>query len=194
MFDKIIIGAGLYGLYSAIHCAKKGERILVLEFDSSPFERATYVNQARVHMGYHYPRSLSTAVKSREYFDKFNEDYGFCVNSEFEKIYATSAKLGWTNAEQFKKFCRDANIRCQELSPETYFKEGMCDGAFHTTEYAYDGQLLKKWYMNEIEKFENIQIIYDARIKAIEKERKKEREKDTESTWKTEAILIRDMY
>jgi len=175
MYDKIIIGAGLYGLYSAIHCAKKGEGILVLEFDSSPFERATYVNQARVHMGYHYPRSLSTAVKSREYFDKFNEDYGFCVNNEFEKIYATSAKLGWTNAEQFKKFCKDANIRCQELSPETYFKAGTCDGAFHTKEYAYDGQLLKEWYMDEIDKFENIQMIYDAQITTIEREKERYR-------------------
>ena len=24
--------------------------------------RATYINQARVHMGYHYPRSYSTAI------------------------------------------------------------------------------------------------------------------------------------
>ena len=56
-FDKIIIGAGLYGLYAADVCAKKGERVLVLEYDKAPFMRATYINQARVHMGYHYPRS-----------------------------------------------------------------------------------------------------------------------------------------
>ena len=29
--------------------------------------RATYINQARVHMGYHYPRSYSTAIKSAHY-------------------------------------------------------------------------------------------------------------------------------
>ena len=66
-YDKIIIDAGLYGLYSAVYCGKKGEKILVLECDSVPFARATYINQARVHMGYHYPRSLSTAGKSRGY-------------------------------------------------------------------------------------------------------------------------------
>jgi glycine/D-amino acid oxidase-like deaminating enzyme len=76
-FDKIIIGAGLYGLYAALFCGRRGEDVLVLERDSGPFERATYVNQARLHMGYHYPRSLSTAVKSRSYFDRFNKDYGF---------------------------------------------------------------------------------------------------------------------
>lgn len=27
-FNKIILGAGLYGLYSAVYCALKGEKIL----------------------------------------------------------------------------------------------------------------------------------------------------------------------
>ena len=50
-FDKIIIGAGLYGLYAALFCAKQGERVFVVEKDPAPFMRATYINQARVHMG-----------------------------------------------------------------------------------------------------------------------------------------------
>ena len=62
--DRIIIGAGLYGLYAALFCAKQGERVFVVEKDPAPFMRATYINQARVHQGYHYPRSISTAMKS----------------------------------------------------------------------------------------------------------------------------------
>lgn len=54
-YDKIIIGAGLYGLYSALFCGRRGEKVLVLEYEDIPFKRATYINQARVHMGYHYP-------------------------------------------------------------------------------------------------------------------------------------------
>ena len=76
-YDRIIIGAGLYGLYAARFCGKRGEKVLVLEYDQAPFERATYINQARVHMGYHYPRSLTTAVKSAGYFRRFVEDFGF---------------------------------------------------------------------------------------------------------------------
>ena len=87
-FDKIIIGAGLYGLYGALFCAGRGER--VLEWDDQAFGRATYVNQARVHMGYHYPRSLSTALKSAGYFERFVRDYGFCILQDFEQVYATS--------------------------------------------------------------------------------------------------------
>ena len=50
MQDKIIIGAGLYGLYSALYCGKKNENVLVIEKDDQAFKRATYINQARVHM------------------------------------------------------------------------------------------------------------------------------------------------
>jgi glycine/D-amino acid oxidase-like deaminating enzyme len=74
LYDKIIIGAGLYGLYSALFCGKRGEHVIVLEYDDDAFKRATYINQARVHMGYHYPRSYSTAIKSAKYFNRFNED------------------------------------------------------------------------------------------------------------------------
>ena len=63
-FDRIIIGAGLYGLYAALFCGRMKQKILVLEKDPEPFMRASYINQARVHQGYHYPRSLSTALKS----------------------------------------------------------------------------------------------------------------------------------
>jgi hypothetical protein len=167
MYDKIIIGAGLYGLYAALFCGKRGEEVIVLEHDSSPFERATYVNQARVHMGYHYPRSISTAIKSRGYFDRFNEEYEFCINSKFEKIYAISSNFSWTSAEQFRKFCKDADIRCEEISNDTFFKPGLCEGTFITTEYTYDAQILKNWFLSQIEKLPNIKIKYNARIENI---------------------------
>lgn len=166
-YDKIIIGAGLYGLYSAEFCGKQGEKVLVLEYDGAPFMRATYINQARVHMGYHYPRSYSTAIKSAGYFERFNEDYGFCIHSSFEKIYATSAAFSWTNADQFKKFCLNSHIRCDEVSPNKYFNPGMCDGTFSTKEYTYDASILKEYFMNQILKYPKIEIKYNVRIESI---------------------------
>lgn len=168
-YDKIIIGAGIYGLYSALHCAPRKEKILVLEKDDAAFKRATYINQARVHMGYHYPRSYSTAIKSAGYFERFNKDYGFSILSEFDQVYATSSDFSWTNAEQFKKFCDAAKIPCEELSNNKYFKEGMCDGTFLTREYTYDAQILKKYFLEELAKYENVEIKYDSHIDTIHK-------------------------
>ena len=166
-YDRVIIGAGIYGLYAALRCGKRGEKVLVLERDSEAFSRATYVNQARVHMGYHYPRSYSTAKKSAGYFKRFNDDFGFAILKDFKQIYATSATFSWTNAEQFEKFCRDVNIRCEKVDEAKYFKDGMVDGAFETEEYTFDAMILKKYFLEGLKKLNNVEIIYNAKIVKI---------------------------
>ncbi len=166
-YTKIIIGAGLYGLYAAKHCGEKKEKILVLEKDDRAFGRATYVNQARVHMGYHYPRSLSTATKSAGYFRRFCDDFPFCIEKGFHQIYATSSRFSWTNAEQFQSFCKAAGIRCEEAPVSLYFKEGMCDGAFLTEEYTYDAMILKKYFLDALSAMPNVTICYNAKIEDI---------------------------
>jgi len=170
VYDKIIIGAGLYGLYSACLCAKKGQNVLVLECDMLPFKRATYINQARVHQGYHYPRSLSTALKSAGYFRRFFEEYNFCINSRFEQIYATSKRFSWTNAEQFKQFCEAAEIPCEEVHPGRFFKDDLCDGAFLTREYTYDARMLCEYFLGELEKMPGAMIKCGVLIESIEKQ------------------------
>ena len=170
-YDKIIIGAGIYGLYAALFCGKKGENILVIEKDDAAFKRATYINQARVHMGYHYPRSFSTAIKSAGYFERFHEAYNFSELTEFDQIYATSTNFSWTNAEQFRKFCKAANIKCEDVPTQKYFKEGLCDGSFLTREYTYDAQILKEYFLNEISKIKNITIKYRCDITEINKKK-----------------------
>ena len=168
-YDKVIIGAGIYGLYAAFKSIKKGERVLVLDKDTGPFKRATYINQARVHMGYHYPRSLSTAEKSARYFERFCNDFGFCIKTDFEQIYATSSALSWTNAEAFKRFCMAANIPCKQVKETNYFKKGLCDGAFLTKEYTYDAQILKNYFIDEILKDGKSEILYSQSITSISK-------------------------
>ena len=170
-YDKIIIGAGLYGLYAARYCAEKGQHVLVLECDSTPFRRATYINQARVHQGYHYPRSIATAMKSAGYFARFNKDYGFCINREFQKVYATSSEYSWSDGVQFQKFCQAAEIPCEELPANRFFKRGMCDGAFLTREYTYDAMILKDYFLEALQAMsDRVEIHYGAEITRIEKQ------------------------
>ena len=168
--DKIIIGAGLYGLYAALFCAQRGEKVIVLECDNEAFGRATYINQARVHQGYHYPRSLSTAIKSAGYFARFNRDFNFCIHKEFKKIYATSNNFSWTSGEQFQAFCKAAEIPCEEVPTGRYFKDNICDGAFITQEYSYDARILRDYYLEKLSDLaDNVKIFYGTNICAIEK-------------------------
>ena len=169
IYDKIIIGAGLYGLYAALKSGQQNQSVLVLEYDDQAFKRATYINQARVHMGYHYPRSYSTAIKSAKYFEKFNQDFDFCIHKEFDKIYATSSKFSWTNDNQFRKFCDAANIKCEDVNPNKYFKNSTCSGTFLTKEYTYDAEILRDYYLETLAQLSNVTIQYNSRIESIEK-------------------------
>lgn len=190
-YDKIIIGAGIYGLYSALFCSGLGQKVLIIEYDSEPFKRATYINQARVHMGYHYPRSFSTAIKSAHYFERFNKDYSYCIHSKFDQVYATSTNFSWTNAKQFQKFCRDSNIRCDEVPSNQFFKNDMCDGAFLTEEYTYDAQILKAYLWEQVLQNNNITLMLNARIEEIKKDETfyYVAMKDSEEVYETKFVL-----
>lgn len=50
-----------------------------MEIDDKPLQRASFINQARVHNGYHYPRSVSTASKSAHYYERFVRTFHFLL-------------------------------------------------------------------------------------------------------------------
>lgn len=167
----IVIGGGIYGLYSALYLGKRTDNIVqILEYENRAINRASWINQARVHMGYHYPRSITTAMKSAEYFKRFVDDYYFCIHKNFKQIYAMSKDFSWTNACDFERFCNSIGIKCELVDSNKYFKNQMCDGAFLTEEYTYDAQILRDYLLNEIDKFKNIKIEYGVRIANVKKE------------------------
>ena len=43
----------------------------------------------------------------------------------------------------------------------------MCDGAFLTTEYTYDAQVLKEWFLQELAKLPNVTVLYNHRPESI---------------------------
>lgn len=154
--DYLIFGAGMYGLYAALQLARKKRTVVVVDPDPGPFKRASYINQARVHMGYHYPRSYSTAIKSARYFERFNKDFDCSIHSKFRKIYAISSRYSLTNGTQFVKFCRDAEIPCRPIHPDEFFLPGTVDGAFETTEYTYDARIISEFLISSIGAFGNV--------------------------------------
>lgn len=168
LYDRIIIGAGIYGLYAAHLCGQRGERVLVLEQEPAAFARATTINQARVHMGYHYPRSLSTAQRSANYFERFVHDFKQCIKKDFLQVYATSRHFSWTDAQEFLRFCQAADIPCEPVLVEKYFREGMCDGAFLTREYTFDAPLLCRQLMEGLGRLPNVEIRFSTKVCSIE--------------------------
>lgn len=104
-FDSIVIGGGFYGARLALALRAEGESVLVLEREPTLLGRASLINQARVHNGYHYPRSILTAVRSRQNYDRFREEYAESMFEKFDHYYAIARNDSKTNASQFAQFC-----------------------------------------------------------------------------------------
>ncbi|MFM9328687.1 FAD-dependent oxidoreductase [Paenibacillus mesotrionivorans] len=169
-YDYLVFGAGIYGLYATKFLAEKGLKVALIEFDKEPLIRASYINQARVHNGYHYPRSVSTAAKSANYYQRFSEEFSFAVNKEFLKVYAISATDSLTNSEQFENFCEYVNIPAIEINSKNYFNKGTVEAAYETTEFTYDANIIRKWFVEELKKLTNVDVFYGMRLMNFQKD------------------------
>jgi len=62
--EYLIIGGGFFGCCVALFLRSISSSIVIVEAGDDILTRASQVNQARIHTGFHYPRSVLTAFKS----------------------------------------------------------------------------------------------------------------------------------
>jgi glycine/D-amino acid oxidase-like deaminating enzyme len=145
-WDALVIGGGFYGLYLAEALAARLPRVLVCERGPGLMARASYANQARVHNGYHYPRSVLTAVRSRANFPRFVDEFRPAVRSDFAKLYAVARRDSKVTAAQFAAAMRriGAPIERAEPGERKLFDRALIEDVFRVTEFAFDSSELKR--------------------------------------------------
>jgi glycine/D-amino acid oxidase-like deaminating enzyme len=145
-YDVVIIGGGFFGCSLALHVKKADNKVLILEKESDLMLHASYNNQARVHGGYHYSRSLLTALRSRVNLDDFMRDYGVVVDSSFDKYYAISRTFSKVSARHFFLFCKriGAEIEAAPANVKKLFNDDLIEDVFKVREYAFDSLKLRK--------------------------------------------------
>ena len=65
LYDSVIIGGGIFGCLSAIELSKLGREVILIERMNNIMEGASSNNTNRLHLGYHYPRDLNTALQCK---------------------------------------------------------------------------------------------------------------------------------
>lgn len=154
-FDAVIIGGGFYGAAIAAYLTKQRRlpRVLLVESETSLLQRASYNNQARVHNGYHYPRSFTTAFRSRVNLPRFVQDWPRAVKQDFTKLYAIARRNSKVTSRQFVRFCHEigAKISPVEASLRKLFDERLIEDVFLVEEYAFDSTSLATWAARELE-------------------------------------------
>lgn len=153
-YDAVVIGGGFYGAAIAIYLAKQRglRRIVLIERESALLKRASYNNQARVHNGYHYPRSFTTAYRSRINLPRFVRDWPDAVTKDFTKLYAIARRNSKVTARQFERFCKDigATIETADTALRGLFDERLIETVFTVEEYAFDATKLARWAEREL--------------------------------------------
>lgn len=168
--DVVIIGGGFYGAAIAIYLAKQRglKRILLVERESALLTRASYNNQARVHNGYHYPRSFTTAFRSRVNLPRFVRDWPQAVKQDFTKLYAIARRNSKVTAKQFERFCQEigAKIQPAETSMRALFEPRLIEDVFLVEEYVFDATKLAAWAERELLEC-GVQVRLQTRVTAI---------------------------
>lgn len=169
-YDYIVLGAGMFGLHAADILSQRGLKVAVLEYDPGAFMRASYINQARVHNGYHYPRSYSTAVKSAHYFERFYHDFDFAVHRSFKKIYAIAKNYSLSSAENFEKFCGYSKIPCEQMPVKhtPMLNEDTIESAFLTQEYTFDAMKIRDYFLQKLQKTGLVDFLFNFRLEKAE--------------------------
>ena len=170
-YDTVIVGGGFYGLSIAIFLRDELgiKDILVIEKAAEMMTRASYVNQARVHNGYHYPRSVLTASRSAINFPRFIKDYKDAIASDFDKYYGVARILSKVNAKQYENFVKkigsDINDAPEGIS--SLFNPRLVEKIFKVKEYAFDAYKLRDILLDRISQKPGIEIHYLEEVEKI---------------------------
>lgn len=142
LYKKVaIVGAGIFGLISAIKLSSSGFIVDVYEKNDEILKGASGANQYRVHRGYHYPRSIETALECMESTPRFEKIFKKAINGneQIVHMYSISKLNSKVNKQQYESFLTKLGLD---------FKEMLVDssnllGQYIIKENLYDPEIMK---------------------------------------------------
>ncbi|MGE5516379.1 MAG: NAD(P)/FAD-dependent oxidoreductase [Bacteroidota bacterium] len=145
IFDAAIIGGGFYGCSIAAHLARSGLSTLLIEREPDLMLRASANNQARVHMGYHYPRSFRTAFSSFTNFARFATTFKPAIVDDWTALYAVANSGSKVNAHRFFTTFNNMTAPVRVAAPKMrgLFNLDLIEEVFEVREFAFDCSLLR---------------------------------------------------
>lgn len=196
-YDAIVIGGGFYGAVIATYLAtRRGFRnTLLVEQEAGLLQRASYHNQARVHNGYHYPRSFTTAFRSRVNLPQFVRDWPQAVSRDFAKLYGIARWNSKVTARQFVRFCQEIGARIEPAPPRyrALFDKRLIEEVFLVEEYAFDSSQLAAWAKQALAA-SHVQIRTHTRATSIDRDSERLRVTLRTGDGETEMPLCRRVF
>jgi hypothetical protein len=135
----------MFGAMTALRLSYAGFSVEVFERKSEPLRGASYNNQNRLHLGFHYPRDSETARQCVRGFKRFCEEFSECINGDFLNCYFVAREGSLTSPADYLRFCRELKVDHQEFAigdfPIEVRKVAL---AIRCPEAVYDAGLLRE--------------------------------------------------
>lgn len=148
MSRAVVIGGGFYGASIASYLKTRrgiGDVVLI-EREPELLCRSSFVNQARVHNGYHYPRSFTTAYRSRVNFPRFVDTFSSAIRADFTNLYGIARRNSKVTSGQFERFCREigAPLAHAPREMQRLFDPALIASVYAVREQAFDATELRR--------------------------------------------------
>ena len=167
-----VIGGGFYGIMAALEAAKYNhiKEVYIFEKKESLMQAAGKYNQARLHLGFHYPRSKDTIYQSKIGFNFYQNRFPKVTKAIQKNIYLIRED-GQVSINKYLKIMKKNKINYENIDiEETSFKyksNGINFKAIRVDERYIDIVKLNKNLFREIDEM-GINVCLNSEVKNID--------------------------
>ena len=134
-----VVGGGIYGVTVATKLKVSGYDVDLYESDSQILNRASGINQYRLHRGYHYPRSIDTIESCKTNEDSFIKYYNqSIVDGDIKHYYSIASEESLVTAQEYLTVLDDVGLEWKIVDTLPN-----CDLTIEVDEKLYDPNMLR---------------------------------------------------
>ena len=164
-----VIGGGIFGALNALKLNESGHDVTIIERGQELLNGASFNNQNRLHLGFHYPRDNETARQCMRGYNSFKKRFKSSILSNFKNAYFISREGSKTSPEEYIDFCNRHALSYKHIELKLFNpKVNNVDLGLLCTESVYDCMILRKLII-EMLKEQNIRILYNTYVEYIER-------------------------
>ena len=137
-----VVGAGIYGSYTAIRLAETGHAVELFD-PLGILSAASQINQFRIHSGYHYPRSPETIRETQEARGEFLSAFAPAIVQNSQNYYAIPKEGSLTSREDYEAIMARHGLPLRSSKP-AWMDFGFIDKCYEVQESIYDPLALRE--------------------------------------------------
>lgn len=142
-----VIGAGWFGCHLANELIKDNHKVKIFEKNKKIFSKASLYNTGRLHLGFHYPRSYKTRLRSLLNFNKFKEKYPQVCEPVDVNLYLVAAENSLLDFPTYLEIAKSTGLEYQTVDPKTYGFENI-EGALLCKEETVNPLKARSYFEN----------------------------------------------